>query len=125
MCKELKVKVRNKIHKIKLEERSDNWKEKEDAIGMYTSSDKLIEIYKKLGRKKKAIVLLHELIHSIIHLTRKRYLTDRQEESIAYAVSENLADFLQKNPELLDQIIDGVKTRSKKVRYKNIKNKNT
>ncbi len=121
MTTDLKIKVKNKQHSIKFEEKSIAWKEKEKAIGLYTPPDKSIGIYKKLGKKKKAIVLLHELIHSIIHLTRKRYLTDRQEESIAYAVSEYLIEYLNKNPKLLDMIIDGTKRRSKKITYKNIK----
>jgi hypothetical protein len=120
MCTKLKVKIRNKEHNVTLEE-DPNLPKKEKAIGLYTSRDKSIEIYKKLGKKKKAIILVHELIHSIIHLTRKRYLTDRQEESIAYAISENLIEYLHKNPELLDKIVEGTKSRSKKVKYKNVK----
>lgn len=118
MCTKLKVKIKGKEHKVTLEEQINL---PEEVIGLYIPRDKSIEIYKNLGKKKKAIVLVHELIHSIIHLTRKRYLTNRQEESIAYAISETLIEYLHKNPELLDKIVEGTKRRSKKVKYKNIK----
>jgi len=94
-----------------------------DAFGMYTPSEKTIEVYSRLGSKKKANTIIHELMHSIIHLAKIKFLSERQEESLVGKLADYLCEVFKSNPDILDQFIEGVRVRSGAVRYKTIKKK--
>lgn len=107
--------------KIELVEQPLSWSVDNDALGMYTPSEKTIELYKRMGSKKRANTLIHELMHSIIHLAKIRFLSERQEESLVHKLSDYLCEIFKRNPDILDEFIEGIRVRSEAVRYRTIK----